>query len=413
MKQNIQTLFETGVQAANPALAVRKELAHAPLAPNPSGRLIIIAIGKAATAMIQEALAHVPLGQSTEAIAVTNYENARDVTGCTVIAAGHPLPDENGLRAGTQIVELLQSSTVHDQVLCLISGGGSALLPTPRDGLSLSDKIAVNDVLLGAGLDIVKMNAIRQQLSRLKGGGLTALAHPSPVRSLIVSDVVGDDLRAIASGPTASPIGGISAIVSELKALGEWRKLPQTAQTLIQTPRDVALRDAENTLICSNQHSLNAIALAGRELQPHIMNDPLVGDVNQAAQTVIADARKHLKGNCQLLIWGGETTVKLAGDGLGGRNQELALRVAELGEQIGGEWQFLSGGTDGRDGPTDAAGGIVDRSTLSHANTNGLDVPAALQNNDSYHMLKQLDALLMTGATGTNVADIQLLLRIA
>jgi hydroxypyruvate reductase len=410
LKHLARTLFLEGVRAADPKLAVQRALTAEPLKVNPEGRLLVIAFGKASVAMIQQALQHIPAAQRIEAIAVTNYENAREIDGCRVMAAGHPLPDQNGIEAGTAVMDLLRSATKSDQVLCLISGGGSALLPTPRDGLTLADKIKVSEILLESGFDIEQMNRIRQHLSVLKGGGLLELAHPAKVRSLIISDVVGDDLEIIASGPTVpASVGGNPCAL--LNDKGVWDAMPGAAKTLLKTPRDTSNRSARDTLICTNGQCLNAIASSALDWSPQIVTEPLVGDVRDAAKSVLDCIRSQPKSARQLIIWGGETTVEINGNGMGGRNQELAVRFAELASDLTGEWVFLSGGTDGRDGPTNAAGGIVDRQTIAQAQTNNINVAAALEDNDSHRVLDNSNGLLKTGATGTNVADIQIFLR--
>ena len=412
IKELARTLFLTGVRAADPALAVKQSLDADPIECSSHGRLIIIAFGKAACTMTEQALQHVPQDKSVDAIAVTNYENARDVDGACVLASGHPLPDQNGIEAGIEVMRMLDAASQDDTVLCLISGGGSALLPTPRIGLSLDEKILVSKILLSDGLDISQMNAVRQRLSVLKGGGLSAMAHPAKVRSLIISDVVGDDISAIASGPTAPAMDNFSDIARLLKQRNLWPKLPRAAQILLAEPRTHTSITADNRVICSNLQSLQAIADAAPEWSAQIVSNRLVGDVRHAAQKIVAYARSHKSQAPQLLIWGGETTVTLTGSGRGGRNQELAVRVAALAAELPGRWVFLSGGTDGRDGPTDAAGGVVTAGSLARAQANNLNVISALHDNDSYRILDTADGLLITGATGTNVADIQLLLRV-
>ena len=412
IKEQARTLFLTGVRAADPALAVRRALDGEPIECAFQGRLIIIAFGKAACAMMEQALRHVPQGQNVDAIAVTNYENARDIDGARLLASGHPLPDQNGLKAGIEVMRMLEAASCKDTVLCLISGGGSALLPTPRVGISLDEKILFSKVILSEGLDISQMNAVRQQLSVLKGGGLSAMAHPAKVRSLIISDVVGDDISAIASGPTASPMDSFGDTAKLLKQRNIWTKLPLAAQILLAEPRTPTSIKSDNTIICSNLQSLQAIADAAPEWSPKIVSEPLVGDVRQAAQHIVDYAHSQTTQAPQLLIWGGETTVTLTGAGRGGRNQELAVRVAAIAAGLPGRWVFLSGGTDGRDGPTDAAGGVVTAGSLPRAQAENLNVIAALRDNDSYRILDAAKGLLITGATGTNVADIQLLFRV-
>ena len=411
LKDFARALFLEGVRAADPTAAVQGALKAEPLQVNSKGRLLVIAFGKASVAMMEQALQHIPADQRVEAIAVTNYENARDIDGCRVMAAGHPLPDQNGIDAGVAVMDLLRSATKNDQVLCLISGGGSALLPTPRDGLTLADKIKVSEMLLESGFDINQMNRIRQQLSVLKGGGLLELAHPAKVRSLIISDVVGDDLDIIASGPTV-PVSVDGNPCGLLKDKGLWDAIPSAAKTLLKAPRETSFHTAQDKLICTNGQCLDAIAESALDWSPQIVVEPLVGDVREAAQSVLDCIKSQPKSSRQLIIWGGETTVEIKGTGMGGRNQELAVRFAELASDLTGEWVFLSGGTDGRDGPTDAAGGVVDRQTIARAQANNINVAAALEDNDSYRVLDNSNGLLRTGATGTNVADLQIFLRI-
>lgn len=410
-----RALFDAGVRAADPFAAVTRELQAAPLPYLSGGQHIILAIGKAAGAMVKAAIPHVPEGNIFRAIVVTNYENAKEIPGCTVIAAGHPLPDENGLAASELIIQTLKSATSSDNVLCLISGGGSALLPAPANGLTLADKIAVNQILLADGFDIVQTNLIRQQLSKLKGGRLAALAAPAVTRSLIISDVIGDDPAAIASGPTAAPLGTRQDAVELLKSRKVWSQVPLAVRKFLKTT-DVTVPAAgssgTNTIVCSNWQCLEAIAGALRDWNSIIVTSTLGGDVADAAQLIMAQIMETPQQGDQLLIWGGETTVQLHGTGKGGRNQELALRFSKLSDELTGEWVFLSGGTDGRDGPTDVAGGIVDSNTVERQAAEHLDVATCLANNDSYHALEMTEDLLMTGPTGTNVADIQLFLRV-
>lgn len=398
-RDQMTALFRIGVAAADPRAAVRDSLQARPLPE--CERLFLVALGKAACAMTEAALSVLSAPERT--LVVTNYENATPVEGAEVIAAGHPVPDENGLRAGEAVLSMLEGAGPHDHVLVLVSGGGSALLPAPVDGLSLEQKADVSRLLLGAGLDIVAMNAVRQHLSRLKGGGLLRHAAPAPVTALILSDVIGDDLRAIASGPTVAPILPRAEVVTLLKERGLWDKLPDAARTALgRAEQETPVQEADNRLIGSNRKSLDAMAAATPEAQ--ILSDALTGDVEQAAQKIVDAVDQSLP----LALFGGETTVQLRGDGRGGRNQELALRVAIALDGRAG-WRFLSAGTDGRDGPTDAAGAIVDGETCARIRAAGGDVAALLGNNDSYAALELAGDLLITGGTGTNVADLQIM----
>ena len=249
---------------------------------------------------------------------------------------------------------------------------------------------------------------MRQQLSRLKGGGLARLAAPAKLHGYILSDVIGDDLRVIASGPTVAPIATRSAARELLINLNVFDQMPVSVQAYLKVNApEAAATPSENTLIGSNGHSLRAMQVAsGNGI---IVSESLTGDVSEAAELILKSA---LQNPANTLIFGGETTVTIRGNGKGGRNQELALRVAMLAENENlGDWLFLSGGTDGRDGPTDAAGGIVDGNTVQRIRNAGENPEALLANNDSYAALKAAGDLLMTGATGTNVADVQVFLR--
>ncbi len=374
----------------------------------------MIAIGKAAPAMLSEALDHV--AGEREAIAVTNYENDVQVPGATVIRAGHPVPDQNGLSAGRHIIGLLSSATSKDHVIALISGGGSALVPAPVDGVSLEDKAEVNRLLLSCGMDIVAMNLVRQQLSRLKGGGLPRLAAPAAVTAYILSDVIGDDLRAVASGPTVSPIGTRAEARQACKEAGIWNGLPASVRAHLERDEEKmnSFPEAGNHLIGSNRLSLMAArSEAGKDFEARIVSDRLTGDVSIAADTIMQAVRTAPTGTPLALLFGGETTVQVTGNGTGGRNQELALRIAMLADTLGEDrdWVFLSGGTDGRDGPTEAAGGFVDAQTCARIIGSGWDPAAMLAKNDSNAALAAANDLLLTGSTGTNVADIQVFLR--
>ncbi|MFN3664247.1 glycerate kinase [Yoonia sp.] len=389
MRSTARRIFDAGVQAADPVAAVTRHLDDL------AAPALIIAVGKAARGMARAALARFP---DVPAIIVTNYENAQPLDGADVHAAGHPVPDESGARAAQAVITALHAVT--GPVLALISGGGSALLPAPAGALTLADKVAVNDLLLGSGLDIRAMNLIRQQLSDLKGGGFLRHAAPHPVTALILSDVVGDDLAAIASGPTVGPIGTAAQAMSLLRNAWIWDQVPQAVRDHLAAAGPAGdLPQARNILIGSNGQSVAAMAQAAGEA--HVIPTPVTGDVADAARTICDQARPGIT------LWGGETTVVLQGNGRGGRNQELSLRVAQEAVRRGWRnWTCLQAGSDGRDGPTDAAGGIVDQDTLGKIT----DLTALLAINDSYAALMQADDLLITGATGTNVADLGVLI---
>ena len=401
--------FEKGVAAADPRDATGKALGRFFDPAQVEGDLYILAIGKAALGMAQAAQDALSPAKIKHVLAVTNYENAIECEGIEVLAAGHPVPDENGAKAALRVEDMLQQAKSGDVILALVSGGSSALLPAPIQGLTLADKIKVNEILLGSGLDIGSMNIIRQALSRTKGGKLLSQALPAKMISFVLSDVLGDDMRLVGSGPTIGPVGGPEEARRILQIEGLWESLPsavQDALTIAETGGD--LPEPEAYLIGSDSLSLKTMAKA---MSARISTPALEGDVQAAAERVVREALTLKPG--EALAFGGETTVVLKGSGLGGRNQELALRVAQEAarQKLPGAWVFLSGGTDGRDGPTDAAGGLVDDQTLARLAALDVSLTDHLDNNDSYAALKAAGDLLMTGATGTNVADLQIFMR--
>jgi glycerate 2-kinase len=440
-REDAAAIFRAAVAAADPNLAVRqclsidKEHLAIRLESDGSGKrrlgkwpkIHLIAFGKAACAMARAAEEIIPAPLwAGRGITVTNYENVAALNRTDIFGAGHPLPDEAGLNAARLIAERVARAQTGELVLALISGGGSALIPCPADAVSLSDKCAVTGLLLASGATIDEINCVRKHLSRLKGGGLAKLAAPADLHALILSDVLGDDLSAIASGPTVPDPTTFAEAVRILQARKIWEQLPGTVRAYLQQgilgqapetpkPGDPVFQNTGHTLIGSNAISLKAAAQNAEQLgyRAVIYSDRLCGTARNAAEEwvrTIADAGKALRPTAYLA--GGETTVHLAGSGLGGRNQEMALAFALAAEKQGldADWVFLSGGTDGRDGPTDAAGGRVDAGSLARMRAQGIDPQALLDNNDSYHALQASGDLLITGATGTNVADLQVLL---
>ncbi|MCV6547199.1 MAG: DUF4147 domain-containing protein [Cohaesibacter sp.] len=413
LHSDILDIFQNAVAAADPAHALQKTLLASPFpTPEKGGLTCLIAIGKAAPAMLTEAMGHVT--GPCKALAITHPENQMSVEGVTVLHGAHPVPDETSLIASQAVIEHLSDAGENDQVIALISGGGSALVAAPVGGISLADKAKTNQLLLGSGLDITQINLVRQNLSQLKGGGFLRHAAPAQVSAYILSDVIGDDLRAIASGPTVAPIGNRQEAREICKQAAIWNNLPKSVQDHLKTEPEQnqsieTIPFAHNQLIGSNRHSLQAaLKAASQHYEARIVSDQLIGDVEIAAKDIAAACQAHISDKPIALLFGGETTVKLKGNGQGGRNQELALHVAKLlTPNLKGQWIFLSAGTDGRDGPTDAAGGIIDGQTLTRIEKAGLDLEQLLNNNDSYKALKAADDLLIMKATGTNVADIQ------
>ncbi len=415
LRQAALEIFQAAIQAADPKLCLRKALQKQGFAhpSSPKGRTILIAAGKAAVPMMEEALCHISPSSKYDALIVTNYENAKEVKGAKLLLAGHPVPDQNGADAAQCVIDLLENARENDQIIALISGGASALLPAPIPAIDFEEKAKVNSVLLKAGFEITELNLVRQQLSQLKGGGFTRLAAPAPVSAYILSDVIGDDLRVVASGLTAEPIGDPKTALALLSAPQIKSKIPSSVLNALSTKsQTTSTPKAHNTLIGSNQQSLQAAFEKARELDwmAEIKNSALTGTAINAASAIAHDIQSTSAGKNICLLYGGETVVEVKGDGKGGRNQELALRVAVGCQNNPGEFLFLSGGTDGRDGPTDAAGGIVDPKTIMRMEEKNIDPNRALEMSDSYHALLASDDLIITGGTGTNVADIQIAL---
>ncbi len=438
--ERARELFRAGVNAADPLRATRDAIVldadglalrrdHGEPRRGRWRGIRAVGFGKAACAMAS-ALEDLVAREEWRGpgIAVTNHDNVRDVTGFEVLGAGHPLPDEAGVRGAERVAAAARELDDGDLLLVLISGGGSAILPAPAEGISLADKVATTDLLLASGADIGELNTVRKHLSTLKGGGLARLAAPASVHALILSDVIGDDPSTIASGPTVPDRTTFADAVEILERRGLLERVPESVRRRLLCGRDGAIADtpkpddpifsrAGATLVGGNGRSLDAVrsAAAGWAARVVVLSRRLCGEARAEAVNFAAAVRVTLADSTRPLavIAGGETTVTVRGRGRGGRNQELALAFALEVERIGGlpgDWVFLSGGTDGRDGPTDAAGGIVHPRSLERMRAAGIDPAARLEENDSHAALAASNDLLVTGATGTNVADLQIFL---
>jgi glycerate 2-kinase len=424
IRQDALGIFQAGIAAADPYQAVKRCLTPELL--EGYSKIHLIAFGKAACMMAKAAQEIIPPGMlAGRGIAVTNYENVTPVDNVDVIGASHPLPDAAGLNAAKSIAGRVSNAQQDELVLVLVSGGGSALIPYPASQISLQEKIATTDLLLASGATINQVNCVRKHLSRLKGGGLARMAAPAHLHALILSDVLGDDLSSIASGPTVADRSTYSDAIEILENKGIWQQVPANVRQhleqgllgkIAETPKpgDDVFKNTGHTLIGSNTISLNAMLQAAQNLgyETELYSDHLSGEARTVAADLAGQCAEKRQNKTVALLAGGETTVTLKGNGCGGRNQEMALAFALAAERysLTGNWVFLSGGTDGRDGPTDAAGGIVDRDTLTRMTQAGIDPAEHLENNDSYNALKASNDLLNTGATGTNVADLQILL---
>jgi glycerate 2-kinase len=336
---------------------------------------------------------------------------------------GHPIPDRNGELGARHIAEIARQAGPDDLVVCLISGGASALLPLPAPPVTLEQKQETTRLLLHCGANIHELNCVRKHISAVKGGQLAMLAWPATVLAFILSDVIGDDLDVIGSGPTVpdrSTFAGARAILAKYGIAG---RVPEAVSERLsgdapETPKpgDSIFEKVQNLIVGSNRLAVDEAARKARALGYHtlVLSTFIEGETRDVARVHAAIA-KEIRATGRpvkppaCVISGGETTVTIRGAGLGGRNQEFALSAAL---DIGGlkDVVVLSAGTDGTDGPTDAAGAIANGNTIARAESQGLDAAAHLANNDSYHFFEHLGDLIKTGPTGTNVADVRIML---
>lgn len=392
------------IDAAMPDAAVRRALAaHRDFLDAP-GRLILVAVGKAAWTMARAAWDEAAFDGG---VIVTARGCAHGPVGnAAIIEAGHPIPDEMSILGAETALERVRGLTEHDRVLFLLSGGGSALFEKP---LIAPDELArITDCLLRSGADIVAINTIRKRLSAVKGGRFALACRPARVLSLVLSDVLGDPLDMIASGPAAPD----TSTSREALALAGRYALPlsDAARACLARETPKALDNVESEIIGSVSLLCASAADTARALgyEPLLLTDRLDCEAREAGAFLAAMAKTHAGRGRRAFILGGETVVHVRGRGLGGRNQELALAAA--GGLNGLNAALMSVGSDGRDGPTDAAGGCVDGASLERCRAAGVDIAAALADNDAYHALDRIGALIRTGPTGTNVGDLTVLL---
>ena len=421
-------IFRAGVEEADPARAVARVLVDSGLPTPPgAGRIRVVSFGKGACSMGRElGRALDEAGADWSGLAVVNRENFSEVDGFRVLIGGHPLPDEAGVEAAGEVAGFVAAAGAEDLTFVLVSGGGSAILPAPAGGITLADKLECTSRLLACGANIGEINTIRKHLSFLKGGGLAMRLGGGGMSTLILSDVIGDDLSTIASGPTVPDPTTFAEAAALLRGYAIFDDLPLPVRERLEAgcrgeisetpkPGAPAFERVSNHLVGSNGMSLAASAARARELgySVSIFSEALIGEARRAGADLAAELAHAVRQEGPVAILaGGETTVTLRGAGRGGRNQELALSFAmeSAGGEHGRAWSFLSAGTDGIDGPTDAAGGLVDPATLDRGARAGISPAESLDSNDSYTFLEAAGGLLKTGATGTNVADLQILL---
>lgn len=435
LREDSRRIFMAGVAAVDPVAAVQRAVVRQGDTLSIAGisydlqryaHVYVIGAGKAGATMAQ-GLEGVLGERLTRGVVTVKYGHLAPVSSVLIHEAAHPVPDAAGVRGAEALIRLVQQADTDDVIFCLLSGGGSALLPAPSPGITLEEKQRVTGLFLECGASIDEINAIRKHISRLKGGQLARLAAPATLITLVLSDVVGDRLDVIASGPTVPDPTTYQDCLEIVRRYDLLARLPASVRTHLQrgqagelpeTPKaaDAAFTRCRTVLIGSNRMALQAARAAAqaRGYTTLLLSSCLEGETRQIARMHAAIAREIRQSGEPVpppacVIAGGETTVTLHGNGLGGRNQEFALAAALDITGLDGV-VVLSGGTDGTDGPTPAAGALADGHTVARAQALGMVPEAFLRRNDSYHFFYALDDLLITGPTGTNVMDMHILL---
>ncbi|MFA5520877.1 MAG: glycerate kinase [Castellaniella sp.] len=407
-------LFRAAVDAALPERVLP---AHLP--PRPRGRTLVIGAGKASAAMARVVEQHIA-GPISGAV-VTRYGYAVPCEHLRILEAAHPVPDQAGHDAARHLLELVQGLKAEDQVISLISGGGSALLALPAPGISLADKQDINRQLLRCGATISEMNMVRRHLSAIKGGRLAAACHPAPVFNLIISDIPGDDPVDVASGPTVADPGTCADALAVLDRYGV--QVPEAARRHLTSgsgetvkPDDPRMAGVHTTVVASAQMALEAAAEVARKagITPIILGDAIEGEARELG-TIMAGIAAQVQRHGQpgaapcVLLSGGETTVTVRGEGRGGRNVEFLLSLA-IALQGRPGIHAVAGDTDGVDGQEEVAGAFIHPGTLDRARAAGLSARTFLDGNDAHHFFERLDSQLITGPTLTNVNDFRAVL---
>lgn len=404
MNQKLRLDTEKAIYTAINAVLPEKAVTRALAGKGFPGRVFLVAVGKAAWRMAAAALdvLDVPVA---DGVVISKYGHLGDpLPPLRFFEAGHPVPDENSVRAAEAALALTEKLRRDDTVLFLLSGGGSALFEKPL--IPLEELQELTGQLLACGADIVEINTIRKRLSAVKGGKFAAHCDPARIEAVILSDVLGDQLDMIASGPVSpdSANCGDALRISEKYAL----RLSDEAKRCLHTETPKSLSNVNAQIVGSVRQLAHAAGEACRAMgyEPLLLTDQLDCEAREAGRFLAAILRAHAKDRKKLaFLAGGETVVHLTGNGLGGRNQELALAACE-GIRGMQNAAVVSVGSDGTDGPTDAAGGYVDGESFDTLKSAGLDLTTVLKNNDAYHALEAIDGLIVTGPTGTNVNDI-------
>ena len=420
LRQHARSIFQAALAAADPVDAVVRHLQRHDY--SRYRHIYVVGAGKAGASMAR-AVERVLGRKITSGLLNVKYGHVAKLRRIELNECGHPVPDAAGVDGASRIAAMAEQAGRDDLVLCLVSGGASALLPFPADPITLEEKQAVTKLLLACGANIHQINAVRKHISRIKGGQLARLAAPATVHALLLSDVIGDDLDVIGSGPTAPDASTFARALEILDYFNIRERVPASVRERIEAgvrgeipetpkPGDPVFARVRNVIVGGNRLALDAAAARAKALgyRTLVLSSRIEGETRDVARMHAAIAREIAADGRPLkppacVITGGETTVTLRGNGLGGRNQEFVLAAAI---DLAGvpETVVLSAGTDGTDGPTDAAGAIADGQTLSRRP----DAAAFLENNDSYHYFESLGDLLKTGPTNTNVMDVRVLL---
>lgn len=411
MRKDAELMIRKIIADVLPMKAVRKVLNEIEL----DKPVYVIAIGKAAWGMANETF-RILGDRIQEGIVVTKYNHARgEIPGFAILESGHPFPDENSLRAAEAVLALADRVTQEEQVVLLLSGGGSALVEKPIGGLTLSEVEYTTKLLLKCGADIVEINTVRKHLSEIKGGKLAQRLMPATGYAIILSDVVGDHPEMIASGMTYQDDTNAEDVE---RVLDKYQlDVGENVRRVLTCSKKVPAGNIVNIVEGNVKELCNAAVVHAKEMgyAPYVISVDMKCEAKELGTWFGQAAHKCLEGNkwnlrlpCALII-GGETVVKVTGNGMGGRNQEIALQAAK--EIRGMDHVVLfSLASDGTDGPTDAAGGIVDGTTVLKLEALGMDIDSCLADNDAYHALQAVDSLIMTGPTGTNVNDVTVML---
>ncbi len=435
MRQQAEEIFRAALKAVDPIEAVFRyvktvdgalQVGERRFEFKDYDRILVVGAGKAGAPMAR-ALEDLLGDRISDGVIVVKEGHSLPLQHVRIHEARHPVPDERGIRGAEDLLSLVSAAGERDLVLCVISGGGSALLVAPAEGITLEDKQEVTRLLLACGADIHEINTVRKHLSRAKGGRLARFAHPATVVTLILSDVIGDDLNVIGSGPTVPDPSTFADAEGVFKKYDIWERIPSSVKDRFQqglkgdiqdTPKsdDIAFQRCYFELVGTNIQALIAASKeAGRQgYQPLILTSSVEGEAREVVKVLTAIAKEVCRSGNPFpppacILCGGETTVTLQGDGKGGRNQEFALAAALIIDGMENVF-VLSGGTDGTDGPTDAAGAIADGTTVARAKAKGLDPLDYLRRNDAYHFLQALGDLVITGPTRTNVMDVYMVL---